>query len=138
MSGHPVFLTFDNLLNLIQNLPEAKILLGFLPKVQDTSIRNMLKADDVIATYKGAKCKMPCYSCMVLQSNLNNINLGLEDMTPRTHKNMQQIARFLDKPGLGIYATNLCIALSIYADFLTKSNCYIGNTNFQQLICTVF
>ncbi|RGB34249.1 hypothetical protein C1646_760786 [Rhizophagus diaphanus] len=87
-SGHPVFLTFGNLSNLVQNLPEAKILLGFLPKIQDTGIRNMLEADDVTATYKGAKCKMPCHSCMVLQSDLNNMSLELEDMAPRTHKNM--------------------------------------------------
>ncbi|RGB21807.1 hypothetical protein C1646_784750 [Rhizophagus diaphanus] len=60
--GHPVFLTFD-----------------------------MLKANDVTAIYKGAKCKMLCYSCMVLQSDLNNMSLGLEDMASRTHENMQQI-----------------------------------------------
>ncbi|PKY58230.1 hypothetical protein RhiirA4_479965 [Rhizophagus irregularis] len=35
-SGHPVFLTLGNIPNRVQNLPEAKILLGFLPKVQDT------------------------------------------------------------------------------------------------------
>jgi len=34
-SGHPVFLTLGNLPNWVQNLPEAKVLLGFLPKVQD-------------------------------------------------------------------------------------------------------
>ena len=140
-SGHPVFLTFGNLPNLVRNLPEAKILLGFLPKVQDTGIKStenfrnlqrevyhkcfkimlqpllekpdalffaingrqmtfaarisffladMLEADDVTATYKGARCKMPCHSCMVLQSDLNNMNLGLEDYMPRTHENMQQ------------------------------------------------
>ncbi|RGB21372.1 hypothetical protein C1646_778218 [Rhizophagus diaphanus] len=43
---------------------------------------NMLEADDVTATYKGAKCKMPCHSCMVLQNDLNNISFGLEDMAP--------------------------------------------------------
>ena len=54
-------------------------------------LANMLEADDVTATYKEARCKMPCHSCMVLQSDLNNMNLGLEDyMPPRTHKNMQQ------------------------------------------------
>jgi len=31
--GHPVFLTLGNLLNWVQNLPEAKVLLGFLLKV---------------------------------------------------------------------------------------------------------
>ena len=38
-SGHPVFLTFGNLPNWVRNSPESKILLGFLPKVQDTGIK---------------------------------------------------------------------------------------------------
>ena len=38
-SGHPVFLTLGNLPNWVRNLPEAKVLLGFLPKVQDTGIK---------------------------------------------------------------------------------------------------
>ncbi|RGB22629.1 hypothetical protein C1646_775785 [Rhizophagus diaphanus] len=55
-SGYPVFLTFDNLPNLVQNLPEAKILLGFLPKVQDTGIRNNFR------------CKNFLFSCGYAQS----------------------------------------------------------------------
>jgi len=38
-SGHPVFLTFGNLPNWLRNTPEAKVLLGFLPKVQDSGIK---------------------------------------------------------------------------------------------------
>src|SRR5277367_13593 len=38
-SGHPVFLTLGNLPNWVQNLPEAKILLGFLLKIQDSGIK---------------------------------------------------------------------------------------------------
>ena len=38
-SGHPVFLTLGNVPNWVQNLPESKILLGFLPKVQDSGIK---------------------------------------------------------------------------------------------------
>src|SRR3990170_574373 len=38
-SGHPVFLTFGNLPNWFRNTPEAKVLLGFLPKVQDSGIK---------------------------------------------------------------------------------------------------
>ena len=37
--GHPVFLTLGNLPNWYRNLPEAKVLLGFLPKVQDAGIK---------------------------------------------------------------------------------------------------
>ncbi|POG80115.1 hypothetical protein GLOIN_2v1764901 [Rhizophagus irregularis DAOM 181602=DAOM 197198] len=85
-SGHPVFLTLGNVPNWVRNLPESKILLGFLPKVQDSGIKttekpdtlcfgingqaktfaarisffltDMLEADDETATYKGARCKM--------------------------------------------------------------------------------
>ena len=38
-SGHPIFLTLGNLPNWYRNLPEAKVLLGFLPKVQDAGIK---------------------------------------------------------------------------------------------------
>lgn len=31
-AGHSVFLTLGNLPNQVRNLPEAKVLLGFLPK----------------------------------------------------------------------------------------------------------
>ncbi|POG58442.1 hypothetical protein GLOIN_2v1848756 [Rhizophagus irregularis DAOM 181602=DAOM 197198] len=139
-SGHPVFVTLGNIPNRVQNLPEAKILLGFLPKVQDTGIKttfqslqhdvyhkcfkimlqplleksealyfgingqvitfaarisfflaDMLEADDITATYKGAQCKMPCHTCMVLQSDLNNMSLKLENVPHRTHENMKQV-----------------------------------------------
>ena len=40
ISGHPVFLTLGNLPNLIRNSPEAKVLIGFLPKVQDTGFKS--------------------------------------------------------------------------------------------------
>lgn len=38
-SGHPVFLTLGNFPNWLRNKPEAKVLLGFLPKVQDSMIK---------------------------------------------------------------------------------------------------
>jgi hypothetical protein len=56
-------------------------------------LTDMLKADDVTATYKRARCKMPCHTCMVLQSDLNNMSLNLENMNFRTHENMQQVIR---------------------------------------------
>ncbi|CAB4403422.1 unnamed protein product [Rhizophagus irregularis] len=141
-SGHPVFLTLGNIPNYVRNLPEAKILLGFLPKVQDTGIKttenfrslqrdvyhkcfkimlqplleksealyfringqvitfaarisfflaDMLEADDITATYKGARCKMPCHTCMVLQNDLNNMSLKLENVPHRTHENIKQV-----------------------------------------------
>lgn len=141
-SGHPVFLTLGNFPNWLRNKPEAKVLLGFLPKVQDSTIKttedfrslqrevyhkcfkimlgplaekpdrlyfgvqgrpvlfaahisvflaDMLEADEVTATYKAARCKMPCHACMVLRDNLNNMNLASEDMNLRTPENMKQI-----------------------------------------------
>jgi hypothetical protein len=141
-SGHPVFLTLGNVPNWVRNLPESKILLGFLPKVQDSGIKttevfrslqreifhkcfnimlwpllekpdtlcfgingqaktfaarisfflaDMLEADDVTATYKGARCKMPCHTCMVLQNNLNDMKLTREDILSRTHENMKEM-----------------------------------------------
>jgi hypothetical protein len=143
-SGHPVFLTLGNLPNRIRNLPESKVLLGFLPKVQDTGIKpsenfrkfqhevyhkcfdimlhpllkkpdalyfgikgrpitfaarvslflaDMLEADDVTATYKSSQCKMPCHTCMVTRSDLNNMNITSENMPIRTHQNMQEIIK---------------------------------------------
>jgi Plavaka transposase len=141
-SGHPVFLTLGNLPNSFRNSPEAKVLLGFLPKIQDSGIKttdafrslqrevyhkcfdimlrpllekpdalyfgikgqvkifaprisfflsDMLEADEITATYKSSRCKMPCHTCMVPQNNLNNMNLRPEEMPLRTHDYMQQV-----------------------------------------------
>ncbi|CAG8766178.1 13478_t:CDS:2, partial [Rhizophagus irregularis] len=54
-------------------------------------LADMLEADDITATYKGARCKMPCHTCMVLQSDLNNMSLKLENVPHRTHENMKQV-----------------------------------------------
>jgi len=140
-SGHPVFLTLGNLPSWVRNSPDSKVLLGFLPKMQDSLIKttevfrslqrevyhkcfkimlgplvekpdalyfgiqgqpkmfaarisaflaDMLEADDVTATYKAARSRMPCHNCMVLRNDLNNMNLSPEDMAPRTPQNMQQ------------------------------------------------
>ena len=42
-SGHPVFLTLGNLPNWVRNKPESKVLLGFLPKIQDSGIKTTEK-----------------------------------------------------------------------------------------------
>lgn len=141
-SGHPVFLTLGNLPNWMRNSPEAKVLIGFLPKVQDSGIKtserfrslqreiyhkcfkimlqpllekpdalyfgikgreitfaarisfflaDMLEANEVTATYKSSRCKMPCHNCMVSQVDLNNMDIRPENMLSRTHENMQEI-----------------------------------------------
>lgn len=129
---------------LILNLLKAKILLGFLPKIQDSEIKitknfrilqckvfhkcfsimlwpllekpdvlyfgikgqlirfamcislflsDILEANEIMAIYKLAQCKRSCYTCIILQNNLNNMNVMLEDMPSRTYKNMQEIIR---------------------------------------------
>ena len=56
-------------------------------------LSDMLEADEITATYKAARCNMPCHTCMVLMKDLNNMKLVSDDMMPRTHKNMQRIIR---------------------------------------------
>jgi len=56
-------------------------------------LADMLEADDVTATYKSAKCKMPCHTCTVLQGDLNNMAIPSENMPPRTHENMKEVIR---------------------------------------------
>src|SRR5256885_3951091 len=54
-------------------------------------LADMLEADEVTATYKSSRCKMPCHTCMVSQSDLNNMNIMLENMLFRTSENMQEV-----------------------------------------------
>ena len=54
-------------------------------------LADMLEADEVIATYKSARGKMPCHTCMVLQENLNKMDH--EPASLRTHDNMQRVIR---------------------------------------------
>ena len=155
-SGHPVFLTLGNLPNWVRNLPEAKVLLGFLPKVQDSGIKttdifqslqrevyhkcfdimlrpllekpdalyfgikgrqmtfaarisffiaDMLEDDEVTATYKSSRCKMPCHTCMVSQSDLNNMNIVLENMASRTPENMQKVIQNGQEKDFSVHST---------------------------------
>jgi hypothetical protein len=52
-------------------------------------LADMLKADEVTATYKPARCRMPCHTCTVLRDNLNNMNLVPAPL--RTHQSMELI-----------------------------------------------
>ena len=51
----------------------------------------MLEANDVTVTYKRSRCKILYHTCMVSQSDLNNMSLKLESVISRTHENMQQV-----------------------------------------------
>ena len=55
-------------------------------------IADMLENDEVTATYK-SRCKMPCHICMVSQSDLNNMNIVLENMLFSIPENMQEVIR---------------------------------------------
>jgi hypothetical protein len=54
-------------------------------------LADMLEADEITTTYKSARCKMPCHTCIVLRDDLNKIDLTSATATLRTHKNMQQV-----------------------------------------------
>ena len=54
-------------------------------------IADMLEDDEVTATYKSSRYKMPCHTCMISQSDLNNINIVLENILFRIPENMQEI-----------------------------------------------
>jgi hypothetical protein len=54
-------------------------------------LSDMLEADKITATYKLVRSNRLCYTCMVLQNDLNNMNVMLENMPSRIHKNMQEI-----------------------------------------------
>ncbi|GET65524.1 hypothetical protein GLOIN_2v1762814 [Rhizophagus irregularis DAOM 181602=DAOM 197198] len=42
-------------------------------------------------TYKSPMSKHPCHFCLVTRDNLADLNLQIDDITPRTHVNMQQM-----------------------------------------------
>ncbi|GES87425.1 hypothetical protein GLOIN_2v1785275 [Rhizophagus clarus] len=63
----------------------------------------MLEADDITATYKLARCKMPCHTCMVLQEDLNKMDLKCT--IPRTHENMQQVIRNNQEKDYSVHST---------------------------------
>ena len=52
-------------------------------------LANMLEADDVTATFKYSRCKMPCHTCMVQRDDLNKMDL--DSVSLRTHESMQQV-----------------------------------------------
>src|SRR5687767_9844246 len=56
-------------------------------------LSDILEANEITATYKSVHCKMPYHTCMVERDDVNNMNITLEDMPLRTHKNMQEIIR---------------------------------------------
>src|SRR4051812_7491168 len=62
----------------------------FAPRIS-IFLANMLEVNDIMTMYKSACCKMPCYSCKVMQEHLSNMNLSPEDTIPRIPTEMQNI-----------------------------------------------
>ncbi len=51
----------------------------------------MLEADKVTTIYKSARSKIPYYTCIILQENLNKMDY--EPASLKTHDNMQSVIR---------------------------------------------
>jgi len=68
-------------------------------------LADMLEADEITATYKSSHCKMPCYTCMVLQNDLNNMDLQRDEIPSRIHDNMQQVIREDKEKEFSIHST---------------------------------
>src|SRR5437764_13282811 len=67
-------------------------------------IADMLEDDEVMATYKSSRCKMPCHTCMVSQSDLNNMNIVLENMLSRTPENKQEVILNCQKKDFSVHS----------------------------------
>ena len=68
-------------------------------------ITDMLEDDEVTATYKSSRCKIPYHTCMVSQSDLNNMNIVLENMLSRTPKNMQEVIQNGQEKDFSVHST---------------------------------
>ena len=61
----------------------------FYPRVS-VIIADWPEAATYCLTFKSAMSNFPCHSCLVTRNNLPNIDLQMDDITPRTHINMYQ------------------------------------------------
>ena len=69
----------------------------FYPRVS-VIIADWPEAATYCLTFKSPMSNFPCHSCLVTRTNLSNIDLQMDDMTPRTHINMHQYySQGLDK-----------------------------------------
>ncbi|RGB21923.1 hypothetical protein C1646_776996 [Rhizophagus diaphanus] len=64
---------------------------------------DMLKADEITATFKLVNCKMLCHTCIVLRENFNEMDF--ESAPPRIHENMQQVIRNEQKKDHLVHST---------------------------------
>ncbi|GBB90457.1 hypothetical protein RclHR1_17400001 [Rhizophagus clarus] len=107
-SEHPIYISLGNIPNWQRNKPNAKVLVGYLPKLKakDNTTRNsesfrrlqrlifqrfiladMAEAGAFTATYLPSTSKRPCYYCLINNEDLNNMALSHIDLrTPEKMK----------------------------------------------------
>lgn len=61
----------------------------FYPRVS-VIIADWPEAATYCLTFKSSMSNFPCHTCLVTRTNLSNIDLQMDDITPRTHINMHQ------------------------------------------------
>lgn len=61
----------------------------FYPRVS-VIIADWPEAATYCLTFKSPMSNFPCHTCLVTRSNLSNIDLQMDEITPRTHINMHQ------------------------------------------------
>jgi hypothetical protein len=76
----------------------------FAPRIS-FFLSDMLEADEITGTYKLAQCKIPCHTCIVSQDNLNNMGLQSDEMSLRTHINMQQVIQENKEKDFSVHST---------------------------------
>lgn len=67
-------------------------------------LADMLEANEITVTYKSARCRMPCHTCMVLRDNLNKMDCEFVDSL-RTHENMQQVISNGQEKDFSVHST---------------------------------
>ncbi|GET52354.1 hypothetical protein GLOIN_2v1762814 [Rhizophagus irregularis DAOM 181602=DAOM 197198] len=85
-------LLLDPLLKLNKNGIDLFLnneMIWFYPRVS-AIISDWPEAATYCLTYKSPMSKHPCHFCLVTRDNLANLNLQIDDITPRTHVNIQQ------------------------------------------------
>ncbi|GET64361.1 hypothetical protein GLOIN_2v1762814 [Rhizophagus irregularis DAOM 181602=DAOM 197198] len=85
-------LLLDPLLKLNKNGIDLFLnneMIWFYPRVS-AIISDWPEAATYCLTYKSPMSKHPCHFCLVIRDNLADLNLQIDDITPRTHVNMQQ------------------------------------------------
>ncbi|GBC29299.2 hypothetical protein GLOIN_2v1762814 [Rhizophagus irregularis DAOM 181602=DAOM 197198] len=83
-------LLLDPLLKLNKNGIDLFLnneMIWFYPRVS-AIISDWPEAATYCLTYKSRMSKHPCHFCLVIRDNLADLNLQIDDITPRTHVNM--------------------------------------------------